>query len=100
MRVILSTCANMEEAKKIARALVKEKRAACVNIVPRILSIYTWKEEVVEDEEVLLIIKALEFERVRERIRELHSYEVPEIIALEISEGDEEYLKWMREVLV
>ena len=100
MRVILSTCANIEEAKKIARALVEEKRAACVNIVPKIFSVYEWQGELQEDEEVLLLIKALQFEPVRQRIKELHSYEVPEIVALEIKEVDGAYLRWMREVLV
>ena len=100
MRVILSTCADIQEAKRIAKTLVEEKRAACVNIVPKVFSIYEWKGQIEEDEEVLLLIKALEFEPVRRRIRELHSYEVPEIIALEIKEGDEAYLNWMKEVLV
>ena len=96
MRVILSTASGMEEAKKIARALVEEGRAACVNIVPRIFSIYFWDGELQEDEEALLIIKAVEFEPVRQRILELHSYEVPEIVALEIKEADERYAEWMK----
>ncbi len=99
MRVILSTAANSEEAKKIARHLVHERLAACINIVPKITSIYEWKGEIVEDSEVLLIIKAADFAKVEEAIKQLHSYEVPEIISFEIDEGSREYLEWMRDVL-
>ncbi len=90
----------MDEAKKIAKALIEEKRAACVNIVPKVVSLYVWDGKLCEDEEVLLIIKAVEFEPVRQKIKELHSYEVPEIIALEIKEAEKSYLEWMRGVVV
>ncbi len=90
----------MDEAKKIAKALIEEKRAACVNIVPKVVSLYMWGGKLCEDEEVLLIIKAVEFEPVRQKIKELHSYEVPEIIALEIKEAEKSYLEWMRGVVV
>ena len=99
MRVILSTAANSEEAKKIARHLVRERLAACINIVPKITSIYEWKGEIVEDSEVLLIIKAADFAKVEEAIKQLHSYEVPEIISFEIDKGSRDYLEWMRDVL-
>ncbi len=90
----------MAEAKKIARTLVGERRAACVNIVPNIISIYEWKDEIHEDEEVLLIIKTSSIQKIEQRVKELHSYEVPEIIAFDIDEGSEEYLGWMRSILV
>ncbi len=100
MQVVFVTTSNMDEAKNIARTLVKERRAACVNIVPNIISIYEWRDEIHEDEEVLLIIKTSSIHLVEQRVKELHSYEVPEIIAIDIDEGSEEYLGWMRSILV
>ena len=99
MELVLSTCANLEEAKKIANTLVKERLAACVNIMPQIFSIYEW-EGLQEDSEVLLLIKTRSLELVEERIKELHSYEVPEIIAIKIKDGSQEYLEWMDRILV
>ena len=100
MQVVFVTTLNMDEAKKIAKTLVEEHRAACVNIVPNITSIYEWKDEIHEDDELLLIIKTSSIHLVEQRIKELHSYEVPEIIAFDIDEGSEEYLGWMRSILV
>lgn len=97
--VVWVTVGNPEEAVKIARTLVEEKLAACVNIVPSIRSIYFWKGEVCDDPENLLMIKTKEglFERLRARITELHSYEVPEIIAVRLHAGHEPYLSWVME---
>jgi periplasmic divalent cation tolerance protein len=97
--VILVTVGNADEALRIARTIVEEKLAACVNIVPSIRSIYFWKGEVCDDPENLLVIKTREtlFERLRTRICELHSYEVPEIIALRLHAGHEPYLSWVLE---
>lgn len=95
--LVLTTAGSADEAKKIAQALVERRLAACVNIVPRIESVYRWKEQVETAEEWLLLIKtrANDFERVRNAIRELHSYELPECIMLEIAQGDKAYLDWL-----
>ncbi len=82
-RIVLTTAGTKEEAHKIARALVERQLAACVNIVPQVESVYRWEGEVEEATEWLLLIKttAAGFARVREAIRELHSYELPECVA-------------------
>jgi len=97
IRIVLTTAGSQEEARKIANALVERRLAACVNIVPRIESVYRWKEQIETAEEWLLLIKthAAAFERVRDAIKELHSYELPECVVLEIAEGDKAYLKWL-----
>ena len=97
--VVLITAPNQEVAKTIARALVEERLAACVNILPGLTSIYRWQGEVAEDQEVLLIIKTttFAFPRLKERVLALHPYTVPEIIALPIAEGHGAYLDWLRE---
>ena len=87
----------MDLAQKIAHALVAEGRAACVNIVPGIRSIYRWEEKVCDDSEILLLIKSSEenFEQIRKRIRQLHSYDIPEVIAVPITAGDPDYVNWL-----
>ncbi|HJX83037.1 MAG TPA: divalent-cation tolerance protein CutA [Candidatus Angelobacter sp.] len=98
-RIILTTAGSQEEARKIAHALVERKLAACVNIVPQVESVYRWQGKVENAAEWLLIIKtsAAAFERVRDVVRELHSYELPECIMLEIAGGSPEYLAWIGE---
>ena len=95
--VVLCTCASPEEAGKIARAIVEERLAACVNILPGIRSIYRWRGAIEDSAEVLLVIKSRRdlFERLQHAIRAVHSYEVPEIIALPIVGGLEAYLDWL-----
>ena len=100
MQVILSTARDLQEAKKIAKRLLQHRLAACVNIIPTITSMYIWKDEIVEDQEVMLIIKAIDFHKVQRAIQEIHSYEVPEIIAFDIDDGSNQYLGWIREVLL
>jgi len=99
VRIVLTTAGSQEEARKIARALVERKLAACVNIGPQVESIYRWQGKVESAAEWLLIIKtrAEVFERVRDSIRELHSYELPECVMLEVSGGSEDYLTWIGE---
>jgi len=97
--LVLSTASSKDEARKLGRALVERLLAACVNIVPHVGSIYRWEGEVEEAEEWLLIIKTTRnaFERVRDAIKELHSYDVPECIAIPIESGSMEYLNWLGE---
>lgn len=96
-RLVLTTCGSPEEARRIAQALVERQLAACVNIVPQIESVYRWQGEVETATEWLLLIKtaAGSFDRLCEALRELHSYEVPECIAIGIEDGSAAYLEWM-----
>jgi periplasmic divalent cation tolerance protein len=95
-RIILTTTGSKEEARKIANALVERKLAACVNIVPNVESIYRWEGKVENAEEWLLIVKTnAAFARVRDAIKELHSYDLPECVSISIDDGSEEYLQWI-----
>jgi periplasmic divalent cation tolerance protein len=96
-RIVLSTAGSEQEAHKIAHSLVERRLAACVNILPRVQSIYRWKGEIESAQEWLLLIKtrADKFPAVRDAIGELHSYEVPECIVLEIEDGSLPYLQWL-----
>ena len=97
--VVMVTVGNGEEALTIARTLVEEKMVACANIVPHIRSIYRWKGEVCDEDEQLLIMKTRSelFPALQDRIRKLHSYEVPEIISVPIADGLPDYLNWVVE---
>lgn len=99
--MVLSTADTLESAEKIAAALVEAREAACVNIVPGIRSVYRWEGEIVTESECLLLIKssAEKFAAIQQRVRLLHGYQVPEIIAVPISEGDPAYLKWLQTAL-
>ena len=101
-RIVLCTAGSEDEARKIARHLVEQRLAACVNIVPRVESIYRWQGKVESSGEWLLLIKttAERFPEVRDAIRELHSYELPECIAISIEEGSPEYLRWLANSLM
>jgi periplasmic divalent cation tolerance protein len=98
-RIILTTAGSQEEARKIAHALVERRLAACVNIVPGIEAVYRWQGKVDSATEWLLVIKtqAELFERVRDAVKELHSYDLPECMMLEVSAGSQEYLDWIAE---
>ena len=97
--VVFITASTEEEAAGIARAVVEARLAGCVNIVKGIRSVYRWKGKVEDDSEVLMIVKTQRtlFEQLANKVMEYHSYSVPEIIALPIVEGLENYLKWLRE---
>lgn len=95
--VVLNTCASLDEARKVARALVDARLAACVNVLPSIQSIYRWKGEVEEATECLLVIKtrAELLPSLEAEIRRVHSYELAEVIALSVAGGLPEYLGWI-----
>jgi periplasmic divalent cation tolerance protein len=97
--VSLTTCKDRRQAAAIAKALVAEKLAACVNIVPNVSSVYAWKGKIEEGREVLLVIKsrASLSKRLAARIRALHSYSVPEVVTVKIASGNPDYLRWIRE---
>ena len=98
-RVVLTTAGSRDEARRIAEGLVDCRLAACVNIVPGAVSIYRWKGKVEEAEEWLLWIKttAAAFERVRDAIKQMHSYELPECVCLAVEDGSAEYLKFVED---
>src|SRR6185437_89517 len=93
----LSTCPDAETAAKIARTLVEERLAACVNRLPGVTSTYRWQGEIHEDSEVLLVIKTTgeRLETLRRRLAALHPYELPELISVEITDGLPAYLEWL-----
>jgi len=96
-RIVLSTAGSEDEARKIARHLVEHQLAACVNIVPQMESIYRWQGKVESSQEWLLLIKttAERFPAVRDAVLELHSYELPECIAISLEDGSAPYLEWI-----
>jgi len=98
--VVLVTAASAEEGQRIGRALVGERLAACVNVLGPMRSIYRWQGAVEEADEHLLVVKAraADVPALAERIRALHSYEVPEVVALPLTGGSEAYLTWLAAV--
>lgn len=97
--VVLITASNEDEAARIAHALVESRLAACVNIIKDIRSIYRWQGKIEDDKEVLMIVKSQRkhFVALSKKVKEMHSYQVPEVIAFPITEGVEDYLNWLRE---
>ncbi|MEK7759224.1 MAG: divalent-cation tolerance protein CutA [Pseudomonadota bacterium] len=96
-QIVLTTCPDEACAERIARALVEEGLAACVNILLPMRSVYRWKGKIEDATELLLVIKSTvaRFPAIRERLRDLHPYELPEIIAVPIVDGLPEYLAWL-----
>ena len=95
--IVLITAGSEEEAHKIAKLVVNQKKAACVNIVPRVDSLFRWKGKIDSAHESLLLVKtrASLLSEIVSLVKQAHSYDVPEIIALPIVGGSEEYLKWL-----
>ncbi len=100
--VVFITVPDEEEAARIARTIVEERLAGCVNIVKGIRSIYSWEGKVVDEHEVLMIVKTKRvlFTELEKRVKGLHSYSVPEIISLPIIEGSEGYMEWLKHELM
>ncbi len=98
--VVFVTCGSEDEAIKIARSIVEEKLAACANVLSPIRSIYRWEGKIWDEQEWLLIIKTqhAKFEEVEKRVKSLHSYTTPEIIAVPIADGSAAYLRWISEM--
>jgi periplasmic divalent cation tolerance protein len=98
-RIVLSTAGSVEQARKIAQALVEQRLAACVNIVPGVESVYRWQDKVETAGEWLLVMKttAGAFPALRQALLVLHSYEVPECLMLAVEDGDTAYLEWIGE---
>ena len=96
-RIVLSTAGSEDEARKIALHLVENRLAACVNIVRGMESVYRWQEKVESNRELLLLIKtsAERVPEVRDAIRQLHSYELPECVAISVEGGSSDYLEWI-----
>ena len=99
--VVLVTCGNREEAGKLAKSLVEKRLAACVNLLPGISSWYWWENTVTEYHEILLMIKSsrTKYAELEKEVLRLHSYAVPEVIALQIVDGSANYLGWIEESL-
>jgi periplasmic divalent cation tolerance protein len=95
--LVLSTAGSEKEGKKIAHHLVKEGLAACVNVIPRISSFFFWEGKLCEEREVLILAKAekAKMNKINKKIKDLHSYSVPEILFLKVAGGDREYLRWI-----
>ncbi len=96
-QLVLTTTDSEALAERIARELIERRLAACVNLVGPVQSVYRWEGKVVRSEERLLIVKTRvdRFQQVASAIRELHTYDVPEVLALPLSAGDERYLSWL-----
>jgi periplasmic divalent cation tolerance protein len=97
--VIFITVGAEEEARRIAEALLNHRKAACVNIVPKVDSLFWWQGELDSDQERLLIVKTRSslLTEIVELVKGIHSYEVPEVIALPIIGGNEDYIKWIQD---
>jgi periplasmic divalent cation tolerance protein len=95
--VVLTTCESEEQARLLARHLVEHRLAACVNIFPGARSVYRWKDRIEDAPEFVLVVKSRRdlFPRLRDAIGRLHTYELPEVIALPVVDGSDAYLKWL-----
>jgi len=95
---VFVTCCSLEEAEMIGNLLVAKKLAACVNVIPEIKSIFFWEKKISKEKEVLLIAKTRKvlFDSIQREVKKLHSYDLPEIIALPVVMGSYEYLEWIK----
>jgi periplasmic divalent cation tolerance protein len=97
--IVFTTCESKEQAETIAQTVVSEKFAACVNVLPGIRSCYVWERKLTWSDEVLLLIKTTRgrFDQLQDRIKALHSYSVPEIVAVGIDDAFDKYIEWIDE---
>jgi len=95
--IVFITVADEEEARLISRVLLKQRKAACINIIPGVNSLFWWQEKIDSAEESLLVIKtrSVLLDEITQLVKEIHSYDVPEIIALPIIGGNKDYLEWI-----
>jgi periplasmic divalent cation tolerance protein len=100
--VVFSTCDSQKQAADLAHHLVEQRLAACVNVLPGVQSVYRWKDAVEDAPEWLLVIKSRRdlFDALRAEIQKLHTYEVPEVLAIPVVDGSEAYLRWLDRELV
>jgi len=98
-QLILTTCPDKQSAKTIARTLVGKKLAACVKLIPDVQSVYYWQEEIIEENELQLMIltRDTRFDDIKATLKDIHPYEVPEIVSISIHHGSKEYLHWIKE---
>ena len=98
-RIVFITASSGKEARRLAKNLLKERLAACVNFIPKIKSQYWWKGKIERASETLLIVKTTKqaMTRLTRRVKELHSYSTPEIISCSVAEGNNDYLKWIKD---
>jgi len=99
--VVLVTAKDESEAKRLGERLVSEKLAACTSVVPKASSVYRWRGKIEHADEALMLIKTSQekLDRLIPRIKELHTYEIPEVLVLMVERGSPEYLKWLEESL-
>ena len=99
--IVLMTTSTIDEAKKIIQILLEEQLIACANMIESISSFFWWKGKIEEDKEVLVIMKSNKdnFEKISKRVKELHSYEIPEILSVSILDGSASYLAWLKSIL-
>ncbi len=97
--VVWVTCANSDEAERIASGLVSDRVCACVNILPKVRSVYRWEGKIEKANEVMLVIKSRTalFDKIKDKVKSLHSYECPEVIQLPVTQGHKPYLDWVKE---
>ena len=100
--IVYTTCGSKKEAKQIARHLIETHVAACVTMLPEARSVYRWQDKIEDSKEILLLIKSRRdlFDQVRAQIEKMHSYEVPEIVAVPVVEGTLAYLDWLNRELL
>jgi periplasmic divalent cation tolerance protein len=99
--VLISTVSTVQEGQRISKFLVKKRLAACINMISSVKSVYLWKGKTCEEKEVLLVIKTVRgrINNVINKIKELHSYEMPEILAFKVEEGEKSYLNWVKQTV-